>query len=109
MTLPVHILRRGSAEAVDMIDASFRGLFVRMDDPPPVRELVKLRLSLPHRDLDVHAVVVRIVEDELGRAGVGLRFFALNGEDLLEWESAASEILGFASPPGADAETARAA
>lgn len=73
-----------------MIDASFRGLFVAMEEPPEIRSLVKLAIDLPGRPdkpLVVHAVVVRIVADLLGHRGVGLRFFALNGPEKAEWES----------------------
>ena len=72
---------------MEMLDASYRGLLVRMEEPPTERQLVKLLVELPGGDLEVHAVVVRIVMDALGRAGVGLRFFALNGQDKAKWES----------------------
>src|SRR5690349_1151479 len=85
ISLPIHVIRRGAMEPVEMLDASYRGLFVRTDDPPPERQLVKLMVELPERDLEVHAVVVRIVTDPLGRSGVGLRFFALNGQDRADW------------------------
>jgi hypothetical protein len=87
ITLPTAVVRRGEDVAVRMLDASYRGLFVRMDEPPPVRTLVKLRIDLPTYELVAHAVVVRSVVDPMGRAGVGLRFFALNGQDRVEWES----------------------
>jgi hypothetical protein len=87
VTLPTQILRRHGTETVEMLDASYRGLFVRTDQPPPERQLLRLVVSLPTRDLEVHAVVVRIVVDALGRSGVGLRFFALNGQDRADWES----------------------
>jgi hypothetical protein len=80
-------------DPVEMLDGSYRGLFVRMDEPPPERQLVKLLIELPNRDLEVHAVVVRIVTDALGQSGVGLRFFALNGQDRAEWESLISNLL----------------
>ena len=57
------------------------------DEVMPERQLVKLQIELPTRDLEVHAVVVRLVVDARGRAGVGLRFFALNGQDRSDWES----------------------
>jgi hypothetical protein len=76
-----------------MLDASFRGLFIRTDEPPPERQLVKLLLELPTRDLEVHAVVVRLVVDPVGRTGVGLRFFALNGQDRIDWESFISSVV----------------
>jgi hypothetical protein len=93
ISVPVSLLRRGSVDPVEMIDASYRGLFLRMDEPPPVRQLVRLCVSLPGRDLVMHAVVVRLVDDMLGRAGVGLRFFALNGHDKADWEAFIAEAL----------------
>ncbi len=76
-----------------MLDASFRGLFIRTDQPPPERQLVKLLVELPTRDLEAHAVVVRLVIDPVGRAGVGLRFFALNGQDRIDWESFIASVV----------------
>lgn len=81
-------------ETVEMLDASYRGLFVRMDDPPPERQLVKLIVELPgDNEMEVHAVVVRLVMDPLGRCGVGLRFFALNGQERGAWESFIGSLL----------------
>ena len=80
-------------DTVEMLDASYRGLFIRTDEPPPERQLVKLVIELPTRDIELHAVVVRLVMDALGRAGVGLRFFALNGQDRADWESFISGIV----------------
>ena len=93
IALPIHLVRRGGMETVEMLDASYRGLFVRTDEPPPERQLVKLLIELPERDLEVHAVVVRIVTDPLGRSGVGLRFFALNGQDRADWEGFISSVI----------------
>ena len=94
ISLPAHVVRRGGMEAIEMLDASYRGLFVRMDDPPPERELVKLRIELPgEQEMEVHAVVVRLVVDPVGRSGVGLRFFALNGQERSAWESFISNII----------------
>jgi hypothetical protein len=94
IALPVHRVRRGGMETVEMLDASFRGLFVRMEDPPHERELVKLLVELPgENQLEMHAVVVRLVVDTLGRCGVGLRFFALNGQERATWESFSSSVI----------------
>jgi hypothetical protein len=94
IALPVHRIRRGTTETVEMLDASFRGLFVRMEDPPHERELVKLLVELPgEHQLEMHAVVVRIVVDTLGRSGVGLRFFALNGQERATWEGFISSVI----------------
>lgn len=94
ISLPTHVVRRGGMETVEMLDASYRGLFVRMDDPPPERQLVKLVVELPgDGEMEVHAVVVRLVVDPVGRCGVGLRFFALNGQERSAWESFISSLI----------------
>jgi hypothetical protein len=93
ISLPTHIVKRGGTETVEMLDASYRGLFIRTDEPPPERQLVKLMIELPGRDIELHGVVVRIVADPLGRCGVGLRFFALNGQDRADWEGFISSLL----------------
>jgi hypothetical protein len=93
ISLPMAVVRRGGEIPVRMLDASFRGVFVAMESPPPVRELVRIRVELPSGPLVVHAVVVRIVEDALGRAGVGLRFFALGGQERLAWEAFVGSVV----------------
>lgn len=93
IALPIHVVRRGVVETVEMLDASYRGLFIKIDEPPPERQLIKLLIELPSRDLEVHAVVVRVVVDALGQSGIGLRFFALNGQDRADWEAYISSLL----------------
>jgi hypothetical protein len=93
ISMPTQVIRRSGNESVEMLDASFRGLFIRTDEPLPERQLVKLSIELPTRNLEVHAVVVRLVIDPLGRTGVGLRFFALNGEDRIAWESFIASVV----------------
>jgi hypothetical protein len=99
VSVPAAVLRRSGNLKAEMIDASFRGLYVRMEHPPQVRELVKVRIDLPTGELIVHGVVVRLVEDHVvrGRAGVGLRFFALNGHEKSEWEQFMAGVLQAAS------------
>lgn len=87
ISLSARIVVRGGTIPVEMVDASVRGIFLCMDKAPPIRQLIKLAVDLPNGTRTFHAVVVRIVEDQIGRAGVGLRFFALNGENKIEWES----------------------
>lgn len=93
ISLSARIVVRGGTLPVEMVDASVRGLFLRMEEAPPIRELLKLAIDMPSGTRVYHAVVVRIVEDQLGRAGVGLRFFALNGENKTEWESFVAQAL----------------
>jgi hypothetical protein len=97
ISVTARIVVRGGTIPVEMVDASVRGLFLRMEEAPPIRQLLKLALDMPSGTRIYHAVVVRIVEDQLGRAGVGLRFFALNGENKTEWESHVAQALRNAS------------
>jgi hypothetical protein len=93
ISLTARIVVRGGEIPVEMVDASVRGLFLRMDEAPPIRQLLKLAVDMPSGTRVYHAVVVRIVEDQMGHAGVGLRFFALNGENKSEWESFIAQAL----------------
>jgi hypothetical protein len=97
ISITARIVVRGGAIPVEMVDASARGLFLRMEAAPPIRELMKLSIDLPSGTRTYHAVVVRLVEDQMGHAGVGLRFFALNGENKTEWESFVAQALRNAS------------
>lgn len=87
ITIPAEVIRRRERQPVQMVDASYRGIFLRMAEAPPVRELIKLRIALPTRELVAHAVVVRHTDEPGGNKGVGLRFFALNGQDRTDWEA----------------------
>lgn len=93
VALPAAIIRGSGAESVEMLNASYRGLFLRMKWAPPVRELVKLRIRLPTRELEIHAVAVRVVDEPTGLKGVGLRFFAFNGQDRVDWEQFIAKAL----------------
>jgi len=94
ITLPTYLVRRGANEPVEMLDASYRGLFLRIPDPPQLRELVKLRIAIAKNcELELHAVVVRVVGDARGSMGVGLRFFALNGPERAEWEGFITNVV----------------
>ncbi len=91
---PAQIRRIGSAERVEILNASFRGLFLRVSgEAPPLNQLFKLRIDLPTRIVDVHCVPVRVVVDAHGRTGIGVRFFALNGDDKRVWETYIASLL----------------
>jgi hypothetical protein len=93
ISLPVVIVGRKGDESVEMVNASFRGILIRMQSPPPVRQLVKMRIRLPSREVEIHGVVVRIIDEPTGAKGVGLRFFALNGPDRVDWEAFIAKLI----------------
>ena len=89
ISLPAYLLRRSGAESVETLDASYRGMCIRSKLPLPYQQLLKLRFDLPGREvpLEAHAVVMRVRADAMGRFEIGIRFFALNGQDQVDWES----------------------
>lgn len=85
--IPVAIIRGKAALAFETLDVSFRGLFVKTSDPPALRSLVRLRVTLPGRTIDTHAMAVHVVADDPHHvAGVGLQFWGLSGDDRSAWE-----------------------
>jgi PilZ domain-containing protein len=87
------ILRRGkrSLEVVTE-DVSFRGLFVRMEAPPAVRQLVEIDIHLPPDDRPVrlHGMVVYAIlrgRDAERAPGIGVELRGLSGDARGMWES----------------------
>lgn len=90
-----HIMRIAGAERIEVLNASYRGLFFRCisGEPPPLNQLLHIRLELSTRSVDVNAIAVRVVPDAQGRLGVGVRFFCLNGQDKAQWDAYISSLL----------------
>jgi Tfp pilus assembly protein PilZ len=85
------VLLRGTREAALLTgDVGYRGLFLRTDDPPPLRQLLQVKLKLPpgNGELTVHAMAVFVVPaGTAGRApGVGLQLYAVTGEARQQWD-----------------------
>jgi Tfp pilus assembly protein PilZ len=85
------VLSRGTRDLSLLTgDVGYRGLFLRTDDPPPLRQLLQVKLRLPpgNDELAVHAMAVFVVPGgTVGRApGVGLQLYALSGEARQRWE-----------------------
>jgi hypothetical protein len=78
----VEIQKKRSSVMVETSDVSFRGLFVRTQEPLPLRALVRLRVALPSRMLEAHAMVVHVVDG----GGAGLQFWGLSGADRAAWD-----------------------
>jgi len=87
LDVPVRLLRGKRETAATLRSVDNRGLVVRTDDPPPLRQLVKIELSMPH-DASIfasHATVVRVAEAE-GSNHVGLELFGQDRKGLDAWE-----------------------
>ena len=83
--VPVIVYRGKAPVSLETGDVSFKGLFVRTTDPPPLRSLVRLKVALFDREFEAHAMAVHVVPaaeaGENHEAGVGLQFWGLSGPD----------------------------
>jgi hypothetical protein len=105
------IVVRGRREVpLETSDVSFKGLFLRTGEPPPIRSLLRLRVSLPLREIEAHAMAVHVATeedvkeaaDEAGSAptvattrgaGVGLQFWGLAGPDRVAWDDFVRDLI----------------
>ncbi len=94
MRLPL-VLYRGKREiAAQSSDVSFRGLFLFLtEDPPPLRSLVRLRVTIPSRTFDTHAMVVHTAADTQRGMGIGLQFWGLSGSDRRAWDEFINHVV----------------
>ena len=95
--LPVTLLRGREEIPVRTEDVSFQGLFLEMDDVPPLRHLLHLRLLLPpfHRELHVFGMAVHAVapDNDAGRpGGVGVQLYALDRVARTIWGNFVSRV-----------------
>lgn len=85
--LPVVLIRGKSTLEDETLDVSFRGLFMKTKEPPALRSLVRLRVTLPSRTIETHAMAVHVIAaDDDREGGVGLQFWGLSGTDRQAWE-----------------------
>lgn len=85
--VPVVMIRGKATFEHETLDVSFRGLFLTCKEPPALRSLVRLRVTIPNRTIEAHAMAVHVIgaaDDREG--GVGLQFWGLSGTDRQAWE-----------------------
>lgn len=78
-------------------DISFSGLFLRTDNPPPLRELVKIKLVLPSDKLDAELLGMAVHRVEPGGpriAGIGILLYGLDPQMRVRWERFVQEVRG---------------
>lgn len=98
--LHVYVVRGRQRVKVETTDVSFKGLFLKTSDPPPVLSLIRLRVVLPQREIDAHAMAVHVVTvDDIGESddrrdlGVGVQFWGLAGPDRTAWDDFVRELI----------------
>lgn len=86
-----RVLRRNQTIELLTNDVSFRGVFIRTDSPPALRQLVKIELVVPESVIVTgHAMVVHVMpapeaKGEGAVPGIGLQFWGPLGRGR-EWE-----------------------
>lgn len=90
------VLVRGRKEMqLHTEDVSFGGLFLRTDNPPPLRDLVKIRLVLPsdHQEIELLGMAVHRVPPGGPRlAGIGVLLYGLDPALRARWENFVQEV-----------------
>jgi hypothetical protein len=92
LRLPATLLR-GKREPLRIAtaDVSVHGLFLVTDEPPPVRQLVKVEVELPGpsgKKLLFHGMVVYVRKAAEGKrpAGAGVQLMGVEGDLLKTWD-----------------------
>jgi len=103
---PVKLTTGKKSRRLFTEDVSFRGVFIRTESPPALRQLVRLDLNLPPKGLPltVHGTVVHVVSPNgpaAGPPGVGVQLHALDRDARVTWNSFVSEVeRAWPEPPG---------
>jgi uncharacterized protein (TIGR02266 family) len=86
--LPVALSAGKRRQSVLTEDVGQRGVFLRTDTPPALRQLVHLDITLPDHQppLSVHGMAVHVVATGGPRVpGVGVQFYAMDGAARARW------------------------
>lgn len=76
-------------ESLCTVDVSFSGLFLSTPTPPPLRELVKIRITDPweHLNIRLMGMAVHVVRPMTGRQpGVGVQLYGNDPKTMKRWE-----------------------
>lgn len=106
--IKVVVVRGRRQLTLETSDVSFKGLFLKTSEPPPIRSLMRLRVSLPLREIEAHAMAVHVAtEEDLNEAaaeggpsiattrgpGVGVQFWGLAGPDRVAWDDFVRDLI----------------
>lgn len=86
----IRVLVVRGRETVPLLtsDVSFKGLFLETNEPPPLRSLMRLRVALPQREIEAHAMAIHVTMpgDGARGSGVGVQFWGLAGPERALWD-----------------------
>lgn len=93
--LPSLLIRGKQATRLRTLDVSFSGLFLRTDNPPPLRELVRIKLPLPGQGEEIQLLGMAVHRVEPGGArepGIGVYLYGVDPDTRQRWESFVREV-----------------
>jgi hypothetical protein len=99
--LPVTLHRGKGSLSLETEDVGFRGVYVVCDDPPAVRNLVRLTFALPGvgAPVEVHGMVVHVTTEDAARPrGFGLQFWGLDARARSAWDHFVHGLLRDSGP-----------
>jgi len=87
--IAVKVLARSGERALVTEDVSYRGVFLRTNDPPAKMQLLRLRLEVPTLPAGIitNAMVAHVAAAGARVPGAGLSFYGLDGEPRRHWEA----------------------
>src|SRR5689334_1505280 len=95
--IKVSVVRGRTTIPLETSDISFKGLFLCTPEPPPLRSLLRLRIMLPLREIEAHAMAIHVTSsaeaDEGRAAGVGVQFWGLAGPDRIAWDDFVRDLI----------------
>ena len=92
---PAVLVRGRRQTQLKTEDVSFSGLFLRTDEPPPLRDLVKIRLVLPSEGEEVELMGMAVHRVEPGgprNAGIGVLLYGIDPALRSRWEKFVQEV-----------------
>lgn len=92
---PALLIRGKRRTQLNTADVSFSGLFLRTDNPPPLRELVSIKLVLPSDEQEVALMgmaVHRVAPGGPRDAGIGILLYGLDPAVRRRWETFVQEV-----------------
>src|SRR5688500_5953443 len=107
--LPVQLSFGRTKSTLTTDDIGFRGVFLRTDSPPVLRQLVSLQMELaPGEVFACHGMAVHVVttSDAAKRTpGVGIQFYALDDRARKRWNTFVEQLQRSAPPSSDDEQT----
>lgn len=90
-------------------DVSFGGLFIQTEEPPPLRQLVKIMMRLPPEDQPVVLMGMAVFVERRRAAGekpgIGVQLFGLSPETREHWERFVRHVRSMPARPSPEARS----